>query len=869
MKLKKIILSLLGIGAVGIPSAAISCSYVDDFIQNNIVFNTADITAYDALGEFETGQSLKIVNINDFSDKGVYITLKSKVFDFEDEALLIEAIFYTKDDPTFRGKTYFSIPFFEFKEIEESDWKRIFKGIAKETQLIWKGNGEVLAANRFGIIPEVEVSDNVKGVPTIDQVKYRLILDKSGIVTGHTKDRESEEFISGGTIIDKSESIITVTIVLPDGTTKEQRLVQVQLDDKSYGGLFPKPNFIPTKEDYEFIGWSTNKHAVKPNIFLNSKYTHTTIKSDISIYPVFAKLPTFVVDGSYFTNIKASNELILSKKRKVTKKQIEEFVEKNIPEPKERWRIAENEEYFVEDEHKQQIKLIFNENGELSNQFEIGKIYNLIPLFSHDPIYIFKDAKTDEILDKKWIEITAQGSQTPLAPTGFKEKEEKGLYLSSIKYKDDDNPYKGGFLVSDDIDNEIIEVLVDFEQTKKLTISNEYLDTGLLESPYVYLTPEGKLKEQFLPKNVDYKLFNLSKLSEFSAYRLFPQFLPDPNGKYMRFLPNNKVFDKRSDEEISAGIEFDGWYTDPKFKEKIYFENGISTKAIKSNMLYPRFKSNPWDIVRDTREIINNILNFSLPILSILDNFDTIGGNETYINVKSLLLPFKDILYISLGGVLTYDQISFNYNEISNKNAPGLIPSSALAFIKALILILKTTNLNEWFNESTKIELEKLLVPAITQLILKLLVLNKKVVDSQGVIIDINSIELPKGDDLVEDFTSLVGGAKDSLIKLLTKALNKKEEQKEQQEEKELEKDENVESMVNALINEEDGIIFLIINYVSDFLKFNFSKEKLKTTVPFAIKETIKTGSSIAEKILEFKKAVEAKLKTNENKEKK
>ncbi len=346
MKLNKIFLPLLGIGAVGIPSAVVSCSYVDDFIQNNIAFNTSEITAYDALGEFETGESLKITNINYFSEKGIFITLKSKVFDYEDQALLIEAIFYTKEDPTFRGKTYFSIPFFEFKEIEESDWKRIFKGISKETQLVWKGNGEVLAANRFGIITEVEVSDDVRGIPTIDQVKYRLILDKSGIVTGHDKDRESEDFLTGGIIVDRSESIVTVTFVLPDGTTKEQRLVKVQLDDKSFGGLLPRPEIMPTKKDYEFIGWSTNKNAVMPNIFLDPKYTHTTIKNDISIYPVFAKLPTFVVDGSYFTNIKPTNQLILSKEKRITKEEIDKFIENNIPEPKERWRIAQNDEYF-------------------------------------------------------------------------------------------------------------------------------------------------------------------------------------------------------------------------------------------------------------------------------------------------------------------------------------------------------------------------------------------------------------------------------------------------------------------------------------------------------------------------------------------
>ena len=442
MSLKKLLLSLSTLSALAIPTASISCSYVEDYIQNNIKFNAAEITAYDALGEFETGKSLKALNIKEFADKGIYINLKSKVFDYDEQALLIEAIFYTKDNPEIKEKTYFSIPFFDFKEIEKDYWKRIFEGVAKETQIIWKGKGEVIAVNRFGLIPEVELASEVKDVPTLEQVKYRLILDRSGIVTNYYKDTQSDEYLTGGTIINKSESIVTVTFVLPDGSVKEERLVKIKLDDNSYGGLLPKPQIYPTKEDYEFIGWSTQKDAKEPNVFLDSKYTHTTIKSDISLYPVFAKRPILWIDASLFNGIKPDKEIILKQDAKLTKQQIEQFVLQNIPQPADKWKFNPADEYFVLDEKGKKIKLVFNEEGELSDQFQAGKKYNLLPMLSHEPIYFFKDAKTNELLEKRWAISTDQGYKSALAPTSFKLKEERGKYLSSLVYKEDGAPYK-------------------------------------------------------------------------------------------------------------------------------------------------------------------------------------------------------------------------------------------------------------------------------------------------------------------------------------------------------------------------------------------------------------------------------------------
>ena len=395
----------------------------------------------------------------------------------------------------------------------------------------------------------------------------------------------------------------------------------------------------------------------------------------------------------------------------------------------------------------------------------------------------------------------------------------------------------------------------------------------------MYLTPEGKLREEFLPQNVDYKYINYNQLLELNKYKIYGSFIED-DGKIIAEFPNNKYLDPRDAEEQLAGVVFDGWYADENFKEKIIFKDGISSDIIISKTLYPRFKRATWDKIRDAREIINSVLKLSTSGLYIAENFETIKNNAIYNNIKTLVAPFRELLYISLGGVISYD--SLVKGELTPfgeelKQGAGLIESSINAFIEALSLIIDKTTNTTWFKANVVTEFKKLISPILKEIILKILILNKKVVDSQGVIIDIKQKELEDAEEFFTgDFTSLLDDVREPLIKLLSKALKnvgsqEDEEEEEEEEEEEdsddeddLEEDDDVQSMVDALLDE-GGVLLSMITYLLEFNNIHFSQTGLKYDVPNAIKLTLKTAGNVASKIKAFKESLQKKLKNKDD----
>ncbi|MDJ1648210.1 hypothetical protein, partial [Mycoplasma phocimorsus] len=195
-------------------------------------------------------------------------------------------------------------------------------------------------------------------------------------------------------------------------------------------------------------------------------------------------------------------------------------------------------------------------------------------------------------------------------------------------------------------ENEKIYILINFQQTQKITINTEQLDKQKLSIFDLYLTPQRKLKEKYLPKDIDPTWYK---------------------GKYKRLFPdetNNELFDRRSEQEKEIGLVFEGWYTDSRFKNKIKFKDGISTTSINSSFIYPRFALSKWETIQNAREIIDLI--FKLAEVSIRAAAEINEGKENIIIAEHTIKIIKWILYLMLAGKQTNEVFWESFDSIAD-----------------------------------------------------------------------------------------------------------------------------------------------------------------------------------------------------------
>ena len=282
--------------------------------------------------------------------------------------------------------------------------------------------------------------------------------------------------------------------------------------------------------------------------------------------------------------------------------------------------------------------------------------------YSHTPVYVFQKEGTNEILGFLWANESINEDEqkeysSPEFNLDLSALEQKGEYIKKLSYKEDGTAYlPNRKLDNESIDNSVIEVSVTTQRTKELQIATDILDKNKLKDTpnKFYLTLDNKLKESYLPK-VDYSWYDGPSLRAFS----------EEDGEQ---FANNPAFDRRSEEEKKKGAEFDGWYTDAKFKNKIEFVNGFSKYPIKSDKLYPKFKEPKWDKIRDYREVIDSIIGVAKNAASVASDVveSVSAGNGIYAEIAKHCVDFvKWVSHLALGGKMSQNEFWEGYNSIS------------------------------------------------------------------------------------------------------------------------------------------------------------------------------------------------------------
>ncbi|MDJ1646749.1 InlB B-repeat-containing protein [Mycoplasma phocimorsus] len=614
---------------------------IENYIASTIRLNTEDITVYDALGGI-TNLQLKIVNEKEFKEKGIRLGFSKQVIDYEKEQLVVQ-ITYRQNGKIGKNPITFNIPFANFKWIDGNDWSRIFAGLTKYTKIELHGKNadgkwNIKIKNAFGKAAEIVQSPYKGEIPSVDRISYRLTVTNSSKVTGNFEDTTSNYLLTGGTIT--RNDVINITIDDTNGNIKTI---------KSDEGVIQKPEDPKWKENHKFLGWSTQENATKPNIFINGEKEHKFVKPT-TIYAVFAKYPTLLVKLPKLNYQKDTiKTLVLGENGEVTKERITKLIQDGIDSVKDanKWSF-DSETLKYTDSSKNEYPFLFDEDGESIVKFEIGKEYTLNVNYMHEPVYIFKKQETDEFIGHIWANKIIDEEEilftSPVFSIDLSKQEMKGQYLFK-KFFLDGTEYKADKLF--DLQNKDNEEIVElqFESTKQIKIESSTLESNKEVSDQ-FLTLDGRLKEAYLPK-IDFSWYKGESPRKFDESD----------------VQNNEAFDKRSKEEKEKGVVFAGWYSDPEFRNKIIFKDGLSKYPIKTNKIYPKFTADKWDKIRDIREIFEIIFEIAEKSASTAANFE---GIKKYADITKDAISFvRWVTYLLMGGKRTSEEFWKGYESIN------------------------------------------------------------------------------------------------------------------------------------------------------------------------------------------------------------
>ncbi|MDJ1646038.1 hypothetical protein QLQ80_03035 [Mycoplasma sp. M5725] len=651
--MKKIKLILFS-SILTLPFSSISCSSLanasskmiylmskkklENFILNNIELNTKEITIYDALLDLNSVIPLKITNNRNFKKLNINLWFHETTIDYDNEQLLI-TFYYKLSNRKETSLLKIAKNFFEFKEIDRDDWERIFANLAKISQIEWyektdKESGLLKVSNKYATVSKISSRPiNLKQVSP-DDVLYQLQINNSRKITGESDDKSSNSLLSGGVLLYKKK--VPIKFKYPD---KEIIL-------ESYLNNIKPPSEIPLLDNHIFIGWSTKQDAKQPDAFLsnfNGQFSENTV-----FYPVFKKRAALIINIPSFEETKLQKqELII--KEELSKNDILNFIHSNLPQPEDKWSYQLDKLQFI-DQNQQICDFIFDEKNKLINKFELEHNYTINIHYKHKPVFIYLDSFDNKFLGYQWIENDEKNNlyYTPEINIDFTNFESIGKYPISYFYKDSNEAYKPKTLLKNYVEkeNEKIYILINFQQTQKITINTEQLDKQKLSIFDLYLTPQRKLKEKYLPKDIDPTWYK---------------------GKYKRQYPNeenNELFDRRSEQEKEIALVFEGWYTDSRFKNKIKFKDGVSTTSINSSFIYPRFALSKWETIQNAREIIDVI--FTLVEKSVSAAAEIKEGNDYIIIAEHTIKIIKWILYLMLAGKQTDEAFWKSFDSIAD-----------------------------------------------------------------------------------------------------------------------------------------------------------------------------------------------------------
>ena len=657
---KKIILSALLLPCLAISTSCINkkqeianqelsnASYSDTekYIFSNVALNISNITLYDAIGGI-TNNSLEIVNLAKFRSYGIYLSLGKVSVDYDKEQVNIEVLYRTKEK---KGEKAVIITksFLDFKSINSNDWKEIFKGIAQFSliEIIGKdanNNWRVNIKNQYATASDIIISPFDGNTPPADKISYKLTITNSSKVSGQLHDITSKLQLSGGRTVNKKEYGI---IFRGYGTDFWTRLTK-----EDYISL--PSDIMPKKPRHVFIGWSTNKDATEPNLFINGR--REMFDKPTYVYAIFAKDAPLI-----FLNTPNNKKVSLKLEKDVTlsKQKLLEFIEVNKPQPVDKWGFEEDNLFLVS-EQGEKSKIEFDEEQNINFNFELGTEYELKIEWNHKPFILFIDSESNEILTTLYLNSSQNEEgetvwSTPKFNFDLAKLEKQGKYKTNLVFEQDEAIYTENQVIEVENENNWERrVLVKFKTTKEILVEQKDLEDKFKSSiPRIYTNLEGKIKQEDLP-NVTFAWFK---------------------GKSERLVSesdrsNNPAFDRRSKEEKEKGVEFDGWYYDQKLTDKVYFKNGISTKALKNNKLYPKFKLSYWDKIRDIRESMDVVFSLLQNSAQVASSFEQVKDYGFY--AEKIIAILKWITYLTMGGQMKQSDFWSAYENV-NQLAQGI-----------------------------------------------------------------------------------------------------------------------------------------------------------------------------------------------------
>ena len=651
---KKLILSVLLLPCLAISTSCVSksqeiakqqlsntsASNTESYIFSNIALNIFDITLYDAIGGI-TNTSLEIVNLDKFKSYGIYLSLGKVSIDYDKEQVHIEVLYRTKENKE-KKAIIITKSFFDFRAVNSNEWRGIFEGIAQFSliEIIGKdanNNWKVNIKNQYATASDIIISPFDGNTPPADKISYKLTITNSSKVSGQLNDITSKIYLSGGRTVNKKEYGI---IFRGHGSDFWTRLTK-----EDYISL--PSDIMPKKPRHVFIGWSTNKDATEPNLFLDGKREMFDKPTDV--YAIFTKdAPSIFLNtpNNKKVNLKLEKDVSLSKQKLL------EFIEANKPQPADKWSF-EQDNLFLISEQGEKSKIEFDEEENVSFNFELGTEYKLKIEWNHKPFILFIDSESNEVLTTLYLDSfqNEEGEtiwSTPKFTFDLVKLEKQGKYKTNLVFEQDEAIYTENQVIEVESENNWERrVLVKFKTTKEILLEQKDLEDKFKSSiPRIYTNLEGKIKQEDLP-NITFAWFK---------------------GKSERLVSeadrsNNPAFDRRSKEEKEKGVEFDGWYYDQKLTDKVYFKNGISTKALKNNKLYPKFKLSYWDKIRDIRESMDVVFSLLQNSAQVASSFEQVKDYGFY--AEKIIAILKWITYLAMGGQMKQNDFWAGYENIS------------------------------------------------------------------------------------------------------------------------------------------------------------------------------------------------------------
>ena len=560
--------------------------------------------------------------------------------DYDKEQVQIEVLYRTKEK---RGEKAIILTkrFLDFRAINSNDWKEIFQGIAQFSliEIIGKdanNNWRVNIKNQYATASDIIISPFDGNTPPADKISYKLTIKNSSKVSGQLNDITAKIQLSGRRTVNKKEYGIIFRGHGSDFWTRVTKEDYISLPS----------DIMPKKPRHVFIGWSTNKDATEPNLFLEGR-TREMFDKPSDVYAIFAKdAPSIFLNthNNKKVNLKLEKDIALSKQKLL------EFIEANKPQPEDKWSF-EQDNLFLVSEQGEKSKIEFDENDNVTHKFELGNEYELKIEWNHKPFILFIDSESNEVLTTLYLDSSQNEEgesvwSTPKFSFDLAKLEKQGKYKKQLLFEDG-SIYKEGLQLEVDQLNWEGKVIINFEKVRQIQIATNLLEDKKKSTlPTIYLTAESKIKEEYLPK-LDYSWFK-------------------GENKRLSNEDNNPAFDTRSKQERDKGVVFDGWYADEKLTDKIYFKNGISTRKFKEgDKLYPKFKPHLWDQIRDARKIVDLV--FSLASSSAEIAMAAVDSNDKWASYTHKTIELlKWISYLAMGGRVSWNEFWDGYTKIND-----------------------------------------------------------------------------------------------------------------------------------------------------------------------------------------------------------